>query len=102
MKRILGTVGAALALGVLLSVPAEASTAAAGCEVKYRTYPTANAVQVKCDTDGPLYEFRVVGQCVNGRRESGWVRANSGGWGSVDCGPYWIDLLTWDVEKRPV
>ncbi|MEV4182915.1 hypothetical protein AB0J28_15920 [Streptosporangium canum] len=102
MRRTLRVLAATvLAAGVVTVGSGALSPASAGvndCEYTFGQ----NSFSARCATNGPAYEFRAWVQCVNGRRDGGWVTTNSGQWSMASCGPWWIDRLSYGMDVRPL
>ncbi|MFD1545806.1 hypothetical protein [Nonomuraea guangzhouensis] len=102
MRRILRALAAtALAMGaitVLSGVLSPASAGAGDCEYVLGQ----NSFSAWCATNGPVYQFQAWVQCINGRRDGGWVTTNSGQWSVASCGPWWIDRQSYGMDVRPL
>ncbi|MFI6291851.1 hypothetical protein ACIBEJ_09725 [Nonomuraea sp. NPDC050790] len=102
MRRTLRALAAtALAAGAVtagLVTLTPASAAVAECEYGFGQ----NSFSARCTTSGSAYEYRAWVQCVNGRRDGSWARTNSGVWSAASCGPWWIDRVSYGLDKRPV
>jgi hypothetical protein len=104
LRVLAATALAAGAVTVASSVlsPASAAagyaSAAGDCEYSFGQ----NSFSARCATSGPAYEFRAWVQCVNGRRDGGWMTTNSGQWSVASCGPWWIDRLSYGMDVRPL
>ncbi|GGT01521.1 hypothetical protein GCM10010156_69310 [Planobispora rosea] len=98
LRLLAATVLAAGAVTVGSGVLSPASAGAGDCDYALGQ----NSFSARCATSGPAYEFRAWVQCVNGRRDGGWVAANSGQWSVASCGPWWIDRLSYGMDVRPL
>ncbi|MDP9869074.1 MULTISPECIES: hypothetical protein [Streptosporangium] len=102
MRRTLRVLAATvLAAGVVTVGSSVLSSASAGVNDCDYTFGQ-NSFSARCATNGPAYEFRAWVQCINGRRDGGWVTTNSGQWSIASCGPWWIDRLSYGVDVRPL
>ncbi|MCG5214813.1 hypothetical protein [Streptosporangium sp. KLBMP 9127] len=98
LRVLAATVLAAGAVAVGSSVLSPASAAVNDCDYTIGQ----NSFSARCATSGPAYEFRAWVQCVNGRRDGGWMTTNSGQWSIASCGPWWIDRLSYGMDVRPL
>ncbi|NUS07398.1 MAG: hypothetical protein HOV97_33100 [Nonomuraea sp.] len=101
MRRTLSVLAATvLAAGAVAVGSGVLSPASAAADCEYAI--GQNSFSARCATSGSAYQFRAWVQCVNGRRDGGWVTTNSGQWSVASCGPWWIDRVSYGVDVRPL